>query len=404
MGVEEHHIEAGGSPVTTRVLVVTTSRTPATDATGPAIQQRLEAAGHRVLERQLVSDDAHAIRAAIERISSAGATQAVIITGGTGFSSSDVTPDALDALYTRRLPGFGELFRMLSFEQVGSSAMLSRASAGCVGALVVFSIPGSPAAIELALDRLILPELRHLVHQVAKDPVTPPVPKAATKEPRAPAAKSDDKPSLPAPSGSIGHLGKTKVGLGSTQDLDHGVSAAPAAAEALPVGWLRAIYEVQGTLTKGGWPPIPEELEKIQPVIDILHRAGAKGTLALPGGRTYSLFGFPNLDGPGSKVLAIADSYPLPEIVVLSRYPVLTGVLVDTGGLLPSRGQDVGSTCEAVTGRAPRDTSGQLLAVQGDAVWIARGTRAIKWDGQRETDDGTVKQALATMMMAWVAR
>jgi molybdenum cofactor biosynthesis protein B len=408
MGVEDHKEAAGTEAVAVRILVVSTSRTPASDTTGPEIQTRLETAGHRVLERLLVNDDADAIGGTLDRLAAGGATQAVILTGGTGVSGRDVTTDALDGRITRDIPGFGELFRMLSYQQVGSAAMLSRASAGMIGPMAVFSIPGSPAAVELAMDKLILPELRHVVHQASKEPHDHPAPGAVAKTaPKAeppPSPKKADKPTLPPPSGSIGHLGRTKVGVGSVQDLPGQKTDVAASSADLPSGWQRAIYEVSGKLTKGGWPPIPEELEKVQPVMDILHGAGQKGLLELPGGRTYSIFGFPDLEANNSKVIAMADAYPLPEIVVLSRYPVLTGVLVDTGGLLPSRRDDVAATCEAITGRVPKDRSGQLMAVQGDAVWIARGTRAIKWDGNRETDDGTIKQALATMLLSWVSR
>jgi molybdenum cofactor biosynthesis protein B len=141
------------------VIVVSTTRTTATDVSGARIAELFTAAGHVVGSRSVVDDDADAIRAAIAAL---GGAQVVVLTGGTGVAPRDVTPEAVEPLYTRRLDGFGELFRLLSFEDVGSSAWLSRASAGLVGSTAVFVLPGSTAACELAVTRLILPELGHL--------------------------------------------------------------------------------------------------------------------------------------------------------------------------------------------------------------------------------------------------
>lgn len=128
-------------------------------------------AGHVVTGLVVVRDDAAAIREALERALEAGA-RAVLFNGGTGLAPRDVTLETLAPLFEKAIPGFGELFRMLSFEQVGSAAMLSRAGAGVVRGAVVFALPGSPKAVTLAMERLILPELGHLVREVLR-PGTP---------------------------------------------------------------------------------------------------------------------------------------------------------------------------------------------------------------------------------------
>jgi hypothetical protein len=193
------------------------------------------------------------------------------------------------------------------------------------------------------------------------------------------------------------------VTVGATQDLP--TEASGAAGDGLPQGWLRAVHEIGGEVTHGGYPTLPDDLEKIAPVIDVLHTSGERGSLKLPSGRTYALFGWPDLQTSRSKVLAIGWGSPFAEILALHRYPVKTGLCVDEAhGLLPRRSDPVAGICEAVAGRAPRDTTGQLFAVQGDAVWIQRGTRAVKWDGAREVDDGTLKQALASLVHHWSQR
>jgi molybdenum cofactor biosynthesis protein B len=150
------------------VLTVSSSRTLADDAGGARLAALLAAAGEERVERRLVPDDAVAIAAALEELLVAPGVDVVVVTGGTGVSPSDVTPEAVEPLLERRLDGFGELFRVLSFEQVGAAALLSRATAGVARGRAVFVLPGSPAAAELGMSRLILPVAGHLVGQLRR--------------------------------------------------------------------------------------------------------------------------------------------------------------------------------------------------------------------------------------------
>jgi molybdenum cofactor biosynthesis protein B len=150
------------------VLTVSSSRSLADDAGGSRIASALVAAGQVDVERRLVPDDRTAIAAAVGELLDAPGVDVVVVTGGTGVSPSDVTPDAVSALLDRALDGFGELFRALSFEQVGAAALLSRACAGVARGRAVFVVPGSPAAAELAVSRLILPVAGHLVGQLRR--------------------------------------------------------------------------------------------------------------------------------------------------------------------------------------------------------------------------------------------
>jgi molybdenum cofactor biosynthesis protein B len=150
------------------VLTVSDSRSVETDSSGKAIQESLEAAGHAVAERCIVPDEPDQIRVAILRAISRPDVDVAIVTGGTGVSSRDSTPDTIEPLLDRRLDGFGELFRALSFEEIGAAALLSRAVAGTADRTAVFVTPGSSGAVRLAMERLILPELGHLVGQLRR--------------------------------------------------------------------------------------------------------------------------------------------------------------------------------------------------------------------------------------------
>jgi molybdenum cofactor biosynthesis protein B len=153
------------------VLTVSDTRTDKTDTGGRAIVDLLTAAGHLVVGRAIVKDDPGIVRDMVERqlATPAGSgPQVIITTGGTGITSRDSTFEAVDALLDKRLDGFGELFRMLSYEQVGAAAMMSRAIAGLAAGRIVVSLPGSEAAVRLAMQKLLLPEIGHLVQQAAR--------------------------------------------------------------------------------------------------------------------------------------------------------------------------------------------------------------------------------------------
>jgi molybdopterin adenylyltransferase len=159
-----------GAPRVIRCCIVTVSdtRTDATDTSGRAIADLLTAAGHQITGRAIVKDDSFLVRRLVERQLSNDDVDVVITTGGTGITARDTTFEAIDSMLEKRLPGFGELFRMLSYEQIGSAAMMSRATAGIAAGHVVAALPGSEAAVRLAMEKLLLPELGHLVQQARK--------------------------------------------------------------------------------------------------------------------------------------------------------------------------------------------------------------------------------------------
>jgi len=150
------------------VITVSDTRTEDTDTGGRAIIELLTTAGQEIVGRTIVKDDAELLRDAIGRQLANPAVQAIITTGGTGITSRDCTYEAVNAMLWKRLDGFGELFRMLSYQQIGAAAMLSRAVAGTIAGRVIVALPGSEAAVRLAVEKLIVPELGHLVREAGR--------------------------------------------------------------------------------------------------------------------------------------------------------------------------------------------------------------------------------------------
>jgi len=149
--------------VSCAVVTVSDTRTTADDTSGRRITELLGAAGHEVRRYEIVRDDAPAIADCVRERVGSGEVQALILSGGTGLASRDVTVEAVRPLIDKEVPGFGELFRYLSYADIGSAAMLSGAIAGVAGGVIVICLPGSTAAVELAMTKLILPELGHMV-------------------------------------------------------------------------------------------------------------------------------------------------------------------------------------------------------------------------------------------------
>lgn len=167
MGVDEHRARAPKS-VTAAIVTVSDTRTTSDDFSGNAIADLLKAAGHRVGRRSLVKDDVQEIQKVLrEAIEDAG-IDVVVINGGTGIALRDVTLEAVSAFQEKAIPGFGEIFRALSYEEIGSAAMLSRAAAFVTEGKLVFCIPGSEKAVRLATSKLIVPELGHAVWEARR--------------------------------------------------------------------------------------------------------------------------------------------------------------------------------------------------------------------------------------------
>ncbi|MCS7032489.1 MAG: MogA/MoaB family molybdenum cofactor biosynthesis protein [Phycisphaerae bacterium] len=168
MSADQHRKCGKGIVARCAVITLSDTRNPATDASGSAIQQRLCESGHTIAEYRLIRDEPAELRELLRQFLQRQDIDAIITTGGTGLSRRDQTVPVVEQLIETPLPGFGELFRMLSFEQVGPAAMLSRAIGGVACGKLLFALPGSPAACELAMSRLIGPELGHLLSHIRR--------------------------------------------------------------------------------------------------------------------------------------------------------------------------------------------------------------------------------------------
>jgi molybdopterin adenylyltransferase len=168
MSAEQHRQLAGNAPVTLGFVTVSDSRTPETDTNGHYLHKTFGDLGHHIAGYRIIKDEPDQVEAALEHMVSIVGMQIVLFNGGTGIAPRDTTYDVLARKLEKTLPGFGEIFRMLSYQQVGAAAMLSRATAGVYKKRLVISTPGSPKAVQLAVEKLILPELNHLAWEIAR--------------------------------------------------------------------------------------------------------------------------------------------------------------------------------------------------------------------------------------------
>jgi molybdenum cofactor biosynthesis protein B len=164
----EEHRAAAPDSIRCAILTVSDTHTTETDTSGALIRQLLADAGHSVESYSVVVDDPDRIRAIVKQLINDDGIQAILTNGGTGIASRDTSYEAIAGLLEKRLDGFGELFRMLSYQEIGAAAMLSRAVAGISGRTVIVAMPGSKNAVQLAMERLVIPELGHLVFETAK--------------------------------------------------------------------------------------------------------------------------------------------------------------------------------------------------------------------------------------------
>jgi molybdenum cofactor biosynthesis protein B len=168
VGASEHRDKAGHGPISVALVTVSDTRTPDTDINRAYLEARLTELGHRVAAYRLIKDEPEQVAAALDELAALPDVRLILFNGGTGISPRDTTFDVLSRMLEKTLPGFGELFRMLSYQAVGAAAMLSRATAGVYRGRVVVSMPGSPNAVRVAMEQLILPEINHLAWEVAR--------------------------------------------------------------------------------------------------------------------------------------------------------------------------------------------------------------------------------------------
>lgn len=341
---------------------------------GPAeeVAEQLASAGLTVSGPAPSSGTVEALAQAVRE---APGADVVVVVGA--CAPKGAFPEALAALDARLLPGFGERVRQLAEPVLAVGAAGLRSEAGFVGEVLVAAVPSHSEVASAVVGQLLVPGLAVWMPDADPAPSTSVPQKSAAQPTRS-------------------------VSVGATQPA---VESAPSSDEEEPVatrGWLAAVRALDAEVHIGRREELPEPIEKLAPVVNVLHTAGEFGMLRLPSGRRYGLYGWPDLRRPGSKVLAVSWGEPLAEMVALHRHPHPVGTTIDGDlGLLPSASEDVEDAAVRATGRPPGSSEGKLFALESDTVWILRGRRVFKWDGRRERDDGNPKQVLASLTLHW---
>jgi len=372
MAAEDHRNDAPDAPVSFQILTVSTGVHPDAPPAAPLIEAALSAAGHRVLGREEVLADRAHISARLRALA-ADEVQAVILTGGTGLGPSCQTTEAVRDVLDKELPGFGELFRHLSFQEVGPVAMLSRATCGVTGTTLVFSLPGAPSACRLAIEALILPQLGHMRRSLG--------------------GPSGSTPPAPGP------------GLGVELREHPPVASAPPADEVSAAGWRGALAAFGAAWSAGACPPLPETLAGNAALQNVLDAAVQRGTATFAG-RTWGLYGFPDLLRPASRVLAIATGGPFGIVLALHRHPHRAGVLAtpsDAPRGWPDTSADLAALGMEITGQ-PCRAPGQAFAVEGGRLYLLDGSTVRSWDGRRLREEGFPRAVLASLALHWSSR
>lgn len=398
-----HQHTEGPRVVRVHIVTVSTTRSASTDISGPLLRDLLSTAGHVVSGHTMVPDDPAAIGAAIDAIL-AGDAEAIVLTGGTGVSARDCTPRVVRERVERELPGFGELFRLLSYNDIGSAAMLSTAMGGVVRGRPIFALPGSPKACRLAMEKLILPELSHLVGELRKET---PLPEKAGKPASAQAKTAPA--AAPAAAAPKGPPSKA-IGLTTAEPTPTDmVSQIPTLTERPPepeiaTGWRAGLRALKGEVRRGSLGEIPEGIERIAAAVDVLNAAGDRATVVLEDGREYTAFGYPDLVRNASKVLLVRAGDPIAEIVALHRWPKQVGICVDgDGGVLPSADLEPGPIAEERTG-TPFEGEGRLFAVEAASVYVLQGRKVAHFDGRNTADGWPISSAIGTLLLHWSQR
>lgn len=166
--IHEQHQQQGPQSIRCAVITVSDTRTLETDTGGQAVIHHLTAAGHQIAAREIIPDDPARMQPLLLSLQTRDDIDAILMTGGTGISSRDMTYETVSALLTKPLPGYGEIFRMLSYQEIGPAAILSRAIGGLLGRKVLLTMPGSPAAVKLAMEKIIIPQLPHLLREARR--------------------------------------------------------------------------------------------------------------------------------------------------------------------------------------------------------------------------------------------
>lgn len=361
------------------------------DAVGGELAEAVTESGHLLAGRDMVLTEGDVGPALARRLADPK-VQVALVCGAASRWGSDAGSRAVAAKVARPLEGLGALYRGLALEARGASVLLDEVAGGLTeGKKAVFSLPDDAAAAGLAARRLILPIVSDLLGRADKA--------LAAEEEEAPEkATKAEKPTKVEKPASNEEAAPVPEGLSVSQIL-----AAPPKEdkEELATGWEAGIRAMKGELRKS-WPSVPDAFERLAASRDVLDGAGQRAEVVNGEGRRFGAFGYPDLNRVDARVLLVAEGEPVPEVIALHRHPRAVGTVTEGGALnLPTR--DATALAERITGRAAPG-GGDLFAVEGDAVYLLRDRKVVRWDGKREQDQGTVSQALASLMLRWTQR
>ena len=362
--------------------VISSSRSLDKDEGGAALMACLEKAGFRVVDRVEVGEAPQEIRRFMVAAQDRRDVGALVLVGGTGLAAMDHVHETVRDFIDKGLPGFGEALRALLANQFRSRSFRFRASAGVLGVLPVFSLPGEPAVCKAAAEQLIAPELAAILKEIHREPppeesISKTVPLEAQDPPAEDESESPDS---------------------DPQDGSESVDS-DSDTESPPEGWQKQLLELGGQLDLESHPELPDWLAGLAAATEVLNTSGERGLVELKQG-SYVAFGFPDLRGARSRVILLGQRSPRDEILALHRWPLPTGICAPrVGGVIAHRGR-MGRTAEEVTGvDYPGD--GRLFAVGAGKVFVLEGANVQAWDGKNSKSLGPEVSALASLLLRW---
>lgn len=358
----------GFTPV--RVFVLSITR-DLMDDLGAEVADAVAGSGHDPSGRDLVLPKGSDPDVAVGRRLHDKKSDVVLVCGSATIGGQTAGTDAVTRRLRKEIPGLRDAWRAM-----GGPEDSDIKGGYTEDGKLLFTLTEPPALAAAFAREHILPRLTQLVAD-------------------AEAALAAPDPSEAGAGTELATTAEPAAGVSVTQ-----IKAPPPDEErpAIASGWEAGLRGMKGTMKKG-WPTIPEAFGRMAACNDVLDTANQRAIVTLNNGRTYGAFGWPDLNRPDAKILLVGEGEPVPEIIALHRYPHVVGTVTDDSGLkLASGNLDELSTI--LTG-APLPTRGELFAVEGKAVYIRVERRIWRWDGRRETDEGTVSQAMASLMLRW---
>ena len=360
------------------------------DPIGGELAEVITASGAVLMGRDLVAPDADAVEQAVAHRLADSKLRCLLVVGSAALGD-DAGSNAVAHRLARPIPGFGERVRALAFEARGAAALLDTPVGGYAKSKKLAFAFSAGEAVAVARD-LVLPALEALLAVTDARPIN-----AASEAPApkgAPVEAAPEAPVVPEPEATPAPEGVSIVPIPAPVPAEE--------KEALATGWEAGLRALNGAFTKG-WPDLPEALGRMAAARSVLESAGQRGIVQLDDGRRYGAFGFPDIHRVGAKVLLVRDAEPVPEIIALHRHPRQVGTCVAEDGILPSSDLEAAAVAERLVGNPP-PSGGDLFALEADAVYLMHGGHVVRWDGNKETDAGSVGQALASLMLGWTQR